>query len=180
MDDSVRDLKGEKGKFHLHEHPWLAMLAVILVVICSIIVSGIVTFGILGLPDDQPLGQFIQGISHYLLTALVLVPLILRLPKGKKPYGKFLEDIGLTRVQPFLQLVLLGLSCSLILMLSQAAATIVYRLFEGYPLSWAFIRQVFNLSGDLPPRSAGLLTTAPSMFEELAFRGIVLTTFLNR
>jgi membrane protease YdiL (CAAX protease family) len=175
---SVTD--GKKAGFKLFEHPWLAMLAVMLVTVVSIYATAIVVFVILGMPDDKPLGQFLQSISHYLLCTLLLVPFILRLPKGKGSYGKYLEDIGLTRVQPFFRLLLLGLSCSLILMFSQAGATIIYRLFEGIPLNWNFIRQIFDLSGDLPPQSAGLLITIPSMFEELVFRGIVLTTFLNR
>lgn len=180
MDKANRLAPEARPGFRLFEHPWLAMLAVILVSILSILISGIGVFGLLGLPDDRPLGQFLQSSSHYLLTALVLVPFLLRLPKGKLPYGRYLEEIGLTRLQPFFLLALLGISCSLILMSCQVLGTVVFRLFEGYPISGSFLRQVFSLSGDLPPQSAGLLTTIPSMFEELVFRGIVLTTFLNK
>jgi membrane protease YdiL (CAAX protease family) len=74
----------------------------------------------------------------------------------------------------------LALSCYVFLFLSQAAASIIYRLTESLPVNWTFIQQVFDLSPDLPPRSVGLLTTIPSMLEEIAFRGIVLTTFLNK
>lgn len=172
--------KNIKNRFRLHEHPWLGMAASMAMGVVAMFVAGTVVFGILGLPDDQPLGQFTQGMTYHLLGALVLIPFLLRLPKGKSSYKQFLEDIGLTRIRPFLRLVLLALSCYLILGLCQAAGSVVFRFFEGNPLTWGFVQQVFDLSGDLPPVSAGLLVTFPSMFEELSARGIVLTTFLNK
>ena len=86
----------------------------------------------------------------------------------------------MSNIQPFFQLVLLGLSCYIILALSQAAGCSVYRLIEGKPINAYFLRQVFNLSGDLPPHSNSLLLSFPSIFEEVGFRGIVLTVFLRK
>jgi membrane protease YdiL (CAAX protease family) len=82
-------------------------------------------------------------------------------------------------VQPFVRFVLLAISCYIILALSQTTASFVYRFSEGLPITWSFIRQVFDLSGDLPPGSPSLLICFPSIFEEAVFRGIVLTVFLN-
>ena len=127
-----------------------------------------------GLPDDSPTVQFAQGISHQVLTGFVLAPFVLHLPKGKKPFRQYLDDIGFRKSQPFYRLVLLAFTCYLILALLQVTGTIVYRLSEGLPASWFFIREVLDLSGDLPPRSAGLLTTIPSMFEEVASCELVL------
>jgi membrane protease YdiL (CAAX protease family) len=169
-----------KNKFRLHEHPWLSLLAVILTTVFSIFLSGIFIFGWIGLPNDSSSVQCIQGISYHILTGFILAPFVLRLPKGKRTFRRYLDDIGLSRLRPFLQLVLLALSCYLILALSQAAASFTYRLFEGQPINWWFVRQVFDLSGDLPPGSASLLISIPSIFEEVAFRGIVLTVFLNK
>lgn len=180
MEENQIKSNPHKGKFRLYEHPWLAMLATVILILVAIFLAGTVVFGILGLPDYQPLGQFLQGMSHHLLTVLVLIPLLLRLPKGKTRYRQYLADIGLTRIQPFFKLVLLALSCYLILALCQASASIVYRLMEGYPVKWWFVKEVFDLSGDLPPASAGLLVTIPSLLEEVSWRGIVLTTFLNK
>jgi membrane protease YdiL (CAAX protease family) len=139
-----------------------------------------VIFGILGFPDDKTIVQFSQALSYHVLTGFILVPFLLQLPKGKTSYKQYLDDIGLSKMQPFIKLVLLGLSCYLFLALSQIAGSVVFRLFEGYPLTGGFIRQVLDLSGDLPPQSASLLVSFPSIFEEVAFRGIVLTAFLNK
>jgi hypothetical protein len=163
----------------LCEHPWLSLLAVMVTSVLSIILSGTVIFGLIGLSDDSPTVQFIQGMSYHILTGFILAPFVLRLPKGKRTFGQYLNDIRLSRIQPFVRLVLLALSCYVILALSQAAASIVYRISEGLPISWSFIWQVFDLSGDLPPSSPSLLVSIPSAFEEVAFRGIALTVFIS-
>lgn len=168
-----------KKKFQLHEHPWLSLLAVIITIVVSIILASNLVFA-LGLSPYVTSGQFAHGITYQILTVFIFTPFVLRLPKGKRTYRQYLDDIGLTRVQPFVRLVLLAISCYIILALSQAAASFVYRFSEGLPITWSFIRQVFDLSGDLPPGSLSLLISFPSIFEEAVFRGIVLTVFLNR
>jgi len=117
------------------------------------------------LRDDEPLVNFIQQLCFHVLTGFIIAPFILRLPKGKSSFRKYLENIGLTRLKPFFRLVLLGLSCALILALSQAAASLVYRLFEGNPVNGRFLREVFNFSSLHPSRTLDLLLTLPSVFE---------------
>jgi membrane protease YdiL (CAAX protease family) len=170
----------KKRKFRLCERPWLSLLAVMLTFVLSIGITGTVIFGLIGLPEDSPAVQFAQGISYHFLTILILAPLVLRLPKGKRSFKQYLDDIGLSRLQPFVRLVMLGLSSYVILALAQISASFVYRLIEGLPINGSFARQVFDLSGDLPPRSLSLLISFPSIFEEAVFRGIVLTVFLNK
>ncbi|MFC1879058.1 lysostaphin resistance A-like protein [Chloroflexota bacterium] len=180
MEPLNNEIQKEKRKFQLYEHPWLSSLAVMVTSVLSILFTGIVIYGVIGLPDDSPAVQFAQGISYHILIVFILVPFVLRLPKGKRTFRQYLGDIRLSRIEPFLRLVLLALSCYVILALSQVAATFVYRFFEGQPINWDFIRQVFNLSGDLPPGSPSLFISFPSIFEEVAFRGIVLTVFLSK
>jgi membrane protease YdiL (CAAX protease family) len=170
----------EKRKFRLCEHPWLSLLAVMVTSVLSIILSGTVIFGLIGLSDDLPSVRFAQGMSYHILTSFILAPFVLRLPNGKRTFGQYLNDIRLIRMQPFVRLVLLALSCYVILALSQATASLVYRISEGLPVDGGFVRQIFDLSGDLPPGSPSLLVSFPSIFEEVAFRGIALTVFLSK
>ena len=174
------DMDSKKEGSRLFEKPWLAMLAVMGASIFSIALTGSLLYGVLGYPDDLPWVGFIQAISFQLLTGFIIAPFILRLPKGKTSFRKYLDDIGLTRLKPFLRLVLLGLSCALILALSQAAASLVFRLFEGNPVNGRFLKQVFDFSSLDPSQSGDLLRSLPSIFEEVAFRGIALTVFLGR
>ena len=167
------DIQMEKRKFRLCEHPWLSLLVVMVISVLSMFLTGTVIFGLLGLPDDSPAVQFAQRISYHTLTIFILVPFVLRLPWGKRTFRQYLDDIGLSRMQPFFRLVLLALSSYVILALSQATASFIYRLFEGQTVDGIFVRQVFDLSGDLPPGSPSLLISIPSIFEEVVFRGIV-------
>lgn len=172
-------MDSKKKKKKLFEKPWLAMFAIMGASLFSIALTGSIIYGVLGYPDDQPGVQFVQQICFHLLTGFIIAPFILRLPKGKTTFRKYLNDIGLTRLKPFFRLVLLGLSCALILALSQAAASIVYRIFEGNPLNIRFLQGVFNFSLLDPSKTPDMLLTLPSVFEEVAFRGIVLTVFLG-
>lgn len=173
-------MDSKKEHSRLFEKPWLALLAVMGASIFSIFLTGALIYGVLGYLDDEPLVNFIQQLCFHVLTGFIIAPFILRLPKGKSSFRKYLENIGLTRLKPFFRLVLLGLSCALILALSQAAASLVYRLFEGNPVNGRFLREVFNFSSLHPSRTLDLLLTLPSVFEEVAFRGIALTVFLGK
>jgi membrane protease YdiL (CAAX protease family) len=176
MESPNNSIKMEKRKFQLYQHPWLSLLVVIVTTVFSIGLSGTVIFGLLGLPGTAPIVQFAQGMSYHILTGFILAPFVLHLPKGKRTFRQYLDDIGLSRMQPFVRLMLLALSCYAILALSQVAASFVYRLFEGLPINGSFVQQVFDLSGDIP----SILISIPSAFEEVAFRGVALTVFVSK
>jgi membrane protease YdiL (CAAX protease family) len=180
MTSISNNVQPEKRKFHLYEHPWLSLLTMIIAIIVSNILSIIVFFAWLGLSSDSLIGQFALGISYNTLTIFLFAPFVLRLPMGKRTFQQYLNDIGLTRVQPFFRLLLFALSCYAILALSQVAASFVYRLSEGLQIDGNFVRQIFDISKDLPPGSSSLFVSIPSAFEEVVFRGIVLTVFLNK
>jgi len=52
--------------------------------------------------------------------------------------------------------------------------------WEGKPITVEFIRSVFNIKRELPPESLSLLISLPSAFEEVVFRGVLLTFLLFR
>jgi membrane protease YdiL (CAAX protease family) len=112
--------------------------------------------------------------------AYLMIPFLLRVPKGKRTFRDYLNDIGLTRIRPFFGLLLLTTSCLLILVICQGGGSVFYRLIEGEPLTLDFLGQVFNLSSALPPQSMLLLYVFYTVFEEVGFRGVFLTTLLNK
>jgi len=173
------NVQTQKRKFRLYEHPWLSLLVFIVTALFSMGLTGTVIFGLIGLSGSSLTGSLAQEFSFKILSSFILAPFVLRLPKGKRTYRQFLDDIGFTRVKPFFRLVLLALSCYIILALSQVATSLVYRLSEGHPITWNFVQQVLDLSGDLPP-SPSLLFSIAGALEEVGSRGIVLTVFLNK
>ena len=179
MEPLAQNAQGKK-KFRLHEHPWLALVISMLTTILTIEFTGTVIFGVIGLSGNSLAGSLANESAFKILSSFILAPLVLRLPKGKRTYRQFLDDIGLTRLKPFFRLLLLALSCYLILALSQVSASFVYRLMEGKPITWGFVSMVLSLSiRDLPDSSILLFSIAGAL-EEVGSRGIILTVFLNR
>jgi membrane protease YdiL (CAAX protease family) len=163
-------------KFHLYERPWLALVAVMVTIVLSAILTGIVVHLLIKIPFESTTGQFLELISYHILTVFLITPFILHLPMGRRTYRQYLDDIQLSNIQPFFRLILLGVSCYGILALSQISATIVYRFFEGLPINMNFIQSNIDILGDL--NLQGLLLSTGSIFEEMEFRGIILAVFL--
>jgi membrane protease YdiL (CAAX protease family) len=169
-----------KTRFNLLDHPWIVFWLFSFFVILALALPGTVLFGILKLPQDSGPVGFVQQLIGHALLLLVFAPYLLGLPKGRKPLAQYLDDIGLTSVKPLARLILLGVTCYIIIMLCQVMGVIVYRLSEGKALDASFFRSAFDLMHDLPPRSMSLLVSFPSIFEEAAFRGVLLVYALTR
>lgn len=173
-------IQSDKKDFRFADHPWISLIVFMFFSVLSIVLTIIVYFDIFDLPPDSSAAYFIQSISYHILTLFVIVPFVLHLPRGKRTFREYLDDIKLSKFSPFNRLLALSLSCYLILALCQGTGTLVFRFFEGETITWAFIVSVFDISGDLPPGSPSLWVSFPSIFEEVAFRGVVLTVFLNK
>jgi membrane protease YdiL (CAAX protease family) len=156
-----------KGRFQFAEHPWISLLVLNLLTLFLIILAGS-----LGLSN-------VNFLFYHVLMLFVIVPFVLRLPNGRRSFKDYLDDIRLSRVRPLLPLLFLGFSCYVIMLVCQATGSIVYGLTNGQPLTGSFLRYVFDITVDLPPNSWSLVTSMPSMFEEVAYRGVVLTLFLK-
>ena len=172
-------IQPDKKGFRFADHPWISLIVFVFFSVLSIVLTAIVYFDIFDWPPDSTV-FFIQSMSYHILTLFVIVPFVLHLPRGKRTFRGYLDDIRLSNFSPFTRLLALALSCYIILALCQSTGTLVYRFFEGEPITWAFIMSVLDLSGDLPPGSPSLWVSFPSRFEEVAFRGVVLTMFLNK
>ena len=168
-----------KSLFSLNRKPWLFTFVFILFwVICNILI--VITLGFI--PQSNVLNQipvpWATLLSH-ILTIFIVAPFVLGFPGKERTYGEYLSEIRLTKMQPLLSLILLGLSCYLIRALSGAAGVLVYRLTQGLPVDGSFIRSSFVLASELPPRSASWLISMPSIFEEVVWRGVILAVFLR-
>ena len=166
--------------FRLMDHPWLSLVSFLVLSVLVLGIFGTILFQVFGFPSDSRFAGFINSSVSHVIVVFVIVPFFLRLPKGSRSLGEYLSDIGLTKTRPFGRLLLLALSCYVILALSQAAGSVVYRVTEGLPVTAGFIRSVFDLSGDLPPASLSPLFSLPSAVEEVGFRGVLLTLFLTK
>ncbi|MCU0485943.1 MAG: CPBP family intramembrane metalloprotease, partial [Anaerolineales bacterium] len=167
-------------RFQLYQHPWLGMLAVMLTWVVALFICTIVANYPLKLTPGSQKSLFTTDLLAHITLLFVLVPFVLRLPAGKQPYRAYLDSIRLSRVRPFFQLLLLALSCYLIQALCQAGGVLVYRVSQGLPITWISMRITFDFVNLVPSDSWSWLNPLPSIFEEVAFRGVVLSLFLTR
>ena len=168
-----------KSIFSLSRRPWLfSFLILFFWIICNIFV--IITLSwIFQLEDQTQIQAPWPTLLANLLIVFIVAPFVLGFPGKGHTYREYLSEIRLTKMRPLLGLILLGLSCYLILGLSQAAGVLVFRLMEGLPVDGSFIRRSFVLANELPPRSNSWLISLPSIPEEAVWRGVVLAAFLR-
>jgi membrane protease YdiL (CAAX protease family) len=169
----------EKTRFRLSDHPWMSLAVSWLIgILVLILVASIATS--LGIPGEAPYRPLITPTLAHILVLFRITPFVLRLPKGKTTFRQYLDEIRLSHVRPFFPLLILGVSSSLIMLLVLSANSFIYRLVQGFPIQFTFIRRAIDLSGDLPPQSLSWIVAFPSIFEEVSWRGVMLVLFMKK
>jgi membrane protease YdiL (CAAX protease family) len=169
-----------KSIFSLNRRPWLfTFLLTLLGVICYILVLIALSWMLQLMKDFTQVSPAWATLLAHILTVFIVAPFVLGFPGKEQTYSEYLSEIRLTQMQPLLRLILLGLSCYLIMALSQAAGVLVYRLTQGLPVDGSFIRSSFVLANELPPHSISWLISIPSILEEVVWRGVILAAFLR-
>jgi membrane protease YdiL (CAAX protease family) len=135
---------------------------------------------LIGVPEDAPYRPLITTTLAYILVLFIIAPFVLQPPNGKTTFRKYLDDIRLSRIQPFLPLLILGISSSLIMLLALAANSFLYRIAQGLQINPGFLRSVIDLQANLPPDSRSYIVSFPAIFEEVSWRGVILVLFLRK
>jgi membrane protease YdiL (CAAX protease family) len=169
----------EKIRFRLSNHPWISLVALWVTGILVLILVASAA-NLIGIPEDAPYRPLVTPTLAHILVLFLIVPFGLQLPNGKTTFRKYLDDIRLSRIPPFLPLLILGISSSLIMLLVLGVNSFFYRITQGLPLDPAFLRRVINLKVNLPPKSLSYIMSFPAIFEEVSWRGVMLVLFLKR
>ena len=120
-----------KSALSLSEKPWLfTILFSLSWVICNILIV-IALILIFQLESGAQIPSPWTPVLTHILTIFVVAPFVLGFPNKGQTYSDYLSDIHLLKMQPLLGLIILGLSCYLILALSQVAGVLVYSLTQG-------------------------------------------------
>jgi membrane protease YdiL (CAAX protease family) len=168
-----------ESKFQFADHPWIYQLVCIPIFIVLFILA-IILANLIGIPSQAPYRSLIVAGLPQALGLFILAPFVFQVPAGKQSYPKFLQEIRLIQLKPFLPLLILGISCAAIWLFTSGLCTILYRLYQGFPLTWRFIKNVYNLRISLPPYSIGYISNLTTIFEEIGTRGILLPLFLRK
>jgi membrane protease YdiL (CAAX protease family) len=156
--------------FHWHDHPWLSLLLVTMITVLG-------AFGNIFLVNIG-LDMVMAKTVTLLLGCFIVVPFVLRLPKGSRSLTEYMQDIRIRSGRPLLLLLGLTFSCYLLEAGNQVMGAIVYRFSLGLPITYEFLQYATDIS--IAINSGSLYWMLPSMYEEILFRGIVLTLFMNR
>lgn len=168
-----------KRRFYFHQHHWIS-LAMFCVVFIILIVLVAVGANWVGIPGDAHYRAFITPTLAHILTLFIIVPFFMKLPNGRTTFRKYLDNIRLTHFRPFIPLVLLGFSCSLIMLLLLSANSFIYRLMEDMPLGLRFVQSAIKIKAVLRPGTRVWIDSFPSIFEEVFWRGVFLVLFMRK
>ncbi len=165
-----------QSRRQLADHPILAMFVMIVIWILLILLIGSAA-GWVGVPEDFVYWPLIQPTLAHIVTLFFIAPFILRIPGGRTSFRQYLRDIHLSRLRPLLPLLFLGISTALIMLLASAGTSVAYRIVQGLRFHARFWGNLIDLSANLSPRSLSYVNTFPCIFEEIAWRGVMLTLF---
>jgi len=126
-----------------------------------------ITYLLLGMLETLP-GTFLPALLYFFalgILALYLMPAVLGLPNGRKPFQEYGRDIRLFPWRPVGRNVLLGLGMAGLTLSSIFLAALLTGHFE---LDWSLVPAVRWVKG---------LTRG--IWEEVFFRGIILVLFMR-
>ncbi|MEE9378352.1 MAG: type II CAAX endopeptidase family protein [Candidatus Lokiarchaeia archaeon] len=118
---------------------------------------------------DQNFNQIMQIIITFMFwcsLVLLIVPFVYKLPKKYDTIQDYLDGIHLTNFRPFSRIIFYTASCYFIFIIFQLIGSLIYGQY------------IFDTSRILPPQSYWLLNINAGLFEEIMFRGIILTLLL--
>jgi membrane protease YdiL (CAAX protease family) len=99
-----------------------------------------------------------------------IIPFLLRLPNRTQSLKDYLNQIRFTQTKPLVNLIILGIMCSIIIFLSSFGVA----LFSSWNLEKAW-------ESIIPPTSWSLsYAIIPGIFEEVAFRGVIFTILMTK
>ena len=151
----------------LADKPVISIIVLIATNLAIVIVAAVLSLVIPSI--DQIIDQIIQIIVTFMFwcsLVFLIVPFVYKLPKKYDTYGDYLEGIRLTNYRPFSRILLYTVSCYCIFVVFQLIGSLIYG------------RYIFDTSRILPPLSFCLLNINAGLFEEIMFRGIILTVLL--
>ncbi len=100
---------------------------------------------------------------------LLLVPFVLMVPRGKRSFDEYTHDIGLRNCRPLVKNIVIMVTTTVILLFGLLLAALLYGDF------------VFDPSIIHPANSPALIVSVNAgLWEEILWRGIILTMLLKR
>jgi membrane protease YdiL (CAAX protease family) len=150
----------------LYQRP---VLAIVLVLVLYLITEAISEFTARSLFEPSEGALVLVKLCFFSILAFIIIPLLLKLPRGDVSFSEYLEVIGLRTRIPFGRIIILALSCYLIFAASQLSGSLIY--YSSRPGEYVLDLSRHSLLG------TGSINAG--IFEEILFRGVIVTILLG-
>ncbi len=165
--NSIRDAESFFGK-----HIWMT---IILLIILYDAIAHLVYYGLRNVEylDDNYYIIFLIKFALFALLLMIIVPYVMKIQGKNRGYKEFLKDIRITKIKPLIRIIGLGiltagvvLACVLVtLLISDQLYTVSFEL---------------DIKAILGSTSAIYTSLIPGIWEEVLFRGIIITLLLKK
>lgn len=115
------------------------------------------------------LSGFTFSFAIRAILFLGIVPFVLKIPNGKRTLNEYLDDIKITEYRPLSKILIVSIGSAMLLLGGLILASLLYGSFT------------IDLNLIISPEAPLiLLAINPGLWEEIMWRGIVLTLFLKK
>ncbi len=150
----------------LYQRPGLAILLVLVLYLMTVAISEVLVRSLVG--SSEGAGVLVKlGLCS--LLVFIIIPLLLKLPRGRVSFSEYLEVIGLKTRIPIGRIFILSLSCYFLFAVSQLCASLIY--YSTHPGGY-----VFDLGRHSLLESGSIVS---GNFEEVVFRGVIVVILLG-
>ncbi|MFH1277318.1 MAG: CPBP family intramembrane glutamic endopeptidase [Candidatus Eisenbacteria bacterium] len=150
----------------LYQRPALAIAVLLILYVLTEAISESLARSIIG--NSEGAGVFVK-LGFFSLLVFLVVPRLLKLPRGDISFSQYFQVVGLTTGVPLGRILILALSCYVIFAASQLIGSLIY--YSTHPGGYAL---------DISRHS--LLSTRSiiaGIFEEIVMRGVIVTLLLG-
>lgn len=170
LEEIERDLKKK------HMFTWSAIIAILALYIIFLIVPNYLlnkfaSGSFKTYLDNNPYLSFIVNFFAMGILLVILLPFLLDILDGRKSYKQFFKNMRITKIKPILRILGLGILSAVIVLALARFATYLATIKQGY--------YVFEIERIIETPSPLYTSLFPGIWEEVAFRGLILALLLK-
>ena len=167
---------------NLREHPILGTFVLIILYLIFLTIATTIPTILVPIQDNISFITYIfaEFVFIFIILSifwLLIVPYGLHLPSGKESFSEYLETIHLSKIQPLGRNILIGVTCTIVNLISVLVASLI---LGGHN----FDPNIILGNPDINKGQFGwglfIYMLKAGVWEEIAFRGVILSLLLNK
>ena len=120
--------------------------------------------------------DFFIKFTFFAILCFLIIPYGIELPNERTSFREYINTIHLSSIKPVRRNILLGLSCSFVFCFSMLCANLIIGLCKFD------LKYIFGVPQDISNRGwfIFIFMLIPGIWEEIAFRGVILPLLLKK